>query len=341
MAQQTYAAVQVTAPGKLELVERRIPDPGPGQARIRVEACGVCHTDAATIEGTFPGIAFPRVPGHEVIGRIEALGDGVSGWAIGERVGVGFLAGHCGVCESCRQGQFTHCRQQPMLGVHLDGGYAEVMLAPSQGMTRIPDELSATEAAPLLCAGVTTFKALRNSRARAGELVAVQGLGGLGHLAIQFGRQMGLKVAAIARGPQKEALARELGADLFIDSTAEDPAAALRAGGGARLILATAAHSASMGSLIAGLAARGELIVAGVGTDGPIELSPAEMLFGERVVSGTLTGSPADSEATLAFSVLRDIRARIETVPLAKAAQAYARMMANQARFRIVLTTGQ
>jgi D-arabinose 1-dehydrogenase-like Zn-dependent alcohol dehydrogenase len=337
----TYKAIQVTAPGRLELVQRPIPEPGPGQARIRVEACGVCHTDAATVEGAFPGLVLPRVPGHEVIGRIEALGSGVAGWTIGQRVGVGFLGGYCTVCEACNRGDFTHCRQQPFLGVHVDGGYAEVMIAQVHGLVRIPEDLTSVEAAPLLCAGVTTFKALRNSKARAGDLVAIQGVGGLGHLAIQFARQMGFRVAAIARGPGKEALARTLGADRFIDSTAEEPGAALQALGGARLIVATAANSSSMSPLIRGLAPHGEMVVAGVGGDEPIALSPVEMLFGERTVSGTLTGSPADSEDTLAFSVLRGIRARIETVPLAEAARAYRRMMDNEARFRMVLTMGQ
>lgn len=341
MTTTTYKAIQVTAPGNLELVARQSAEPGPAQVRIRVEACGVCHTDAATVEGAFPGLTFPRVPGHEVIGRIEAIGNDVTGWTVGQRVGVGFLAGHCTVCDECRRGEFTHCRRQPMVGVHLDGGYAEVMLAQANGLARIPDELTAAQAAPLLCAGVTTFKALRNSAARAGQLIAVQGVGGLGHLAIQFAHQMGFKVAAVARGPAKEALARALGADHFIDSTAAEPAAALQALGGARLIVATAADNRSMSPLVGGLAPRGEMVVAGVGGDDPIALSPVDMLFGERTVSGTLTGSPADSEDTLGFSVLRGIRASIETVPLVEAAQAYRRMMRNEARFRMVLITGQ
>lgn len=341
MVKTTYSAVQVAAPGKLEPVERVIPEPGPGQVRIRVEACGVCHTDALTVEGTFPGLVMPRVPGHEVIGRIEALGKGVSGWTIGQRVGVGFLGGYCTVCENCRRGDFTHCRQQPVVGVHLDGGYAEVMLAQIQSLVRIPEELKAVEAAPLLCAGVTTFNALRKSKARAGDLIAVQGVGGLGHLAIQFARHMGFNVVAIARGPGKETLARLMGADRFIDSTAEEPAAALQALGGARLILATAADSRSMSPLVRGLAPHGEMIVAGAGGEEPIALDPLEMLFGERVVSGTISGSSVDMEDTLAFSVLRGIRAKIEMVPLAEAADAYRRMMSNEARFRVVLTVDQ
>ncbi len=337
----TYKAFQVTAPGTLDLVERPIPQPGPGQVRIRVEACGICHTDAATVEGAFPGLTFPRVPGHEVIGTIEAVGSDVSGWTVGQRVGVGFLGGYCGACEPCRRGDFTHCRQQPMVGVHADGGYGEVMIAQVRALVRIPAGLEAVEAAPLLCAGLTTFKALRNSRARAGDLVAIQGIGGLGHLAIQFARQMGFEVVAIARGPEKETLARSLGADHFIDSLAAGPAAALQALGGARLILATAANSSSMSPLVGGLAAHGEMIVAGVGGNQPIALNPGEILFGERIVAGTLTGSPADSEETLAFSVLRDIRVRIEAVPLMEAAQAYRRMMRNEARFRMVLVAGR
>jgi propanol-preferring alcohol dehydrogenase len=338
---KTYKAVAVVAPGTLKLVEKPRAEPGPTQVRIRVEACGVCHSDAVTVEGGFPGLTYPRVPGHEVIGKIEALGSSVSNWQIGQRVGVGFLGGHCNACEPCRRGNFVNCQKQPMSGVHFDGGYAEVMVAQANALAAIPDELSSIEAAPLLCAGLTTFNALRRSKARAGDLIAIQGVGGLGHLAIQFAKYMGFRVAAIARGSEKQVLAKKLGAHHYIDSTTQDVAAELQKLGGARAIVATAANSQSMAALLGGLAARGELITAGIGGDEPIALSPLLMLFGERRVLGTLTGSPIDSEDTLAFSALQGIKAMIETVPLAKAAEAYKRMMNNEARLRIVLTTGQ
>ncbi len=333
-----YLAVQVTAPGKLELVERELSEPGPRQVRIRVEACGICRTDALTVEGGFPGIAYPRVPGHEVIGRIAALGSEVSDWKVGQRVGVGFMGGPCNVCVSCRRGDFVNCRQQTLSGISSDGGYAEVMLAQANGLVAIPDALGAVEAAPLLCAGLTTFAALRKSKARAGDRVAIYGVGGLGHLGIQFAKYMGFEVVAIARGSEKQALATQLGAHHYIDSTAADPAKELQAMGGARLILATAANSGALSPLIAGLAARGEMIVAGAGGPEAIALDPALMLFGERTVSGTMTGSVSDTEDTVAFSVLQGIRARIETAPLADAARAYQRMMNNEPRFRLVLT---
>jgi D-arabinose 1-dehydrogenase-like Zn-dependent alcohol dehydrogenase len=259
---RTYKAVPATQPGKLEIVERSIVEPAFGQVRIRVEACGVCHSDAITVEGGFPGLTFPRVPGHEVIGKIEAIGPGVQGWKEGQRVGVGFMGGHCGHCESCRRGDFVNCQNQPISGVHSDGGCAEMMIAQASGLAAIPDDLLPIEAAPLLCTGLTTFNGLRNSKARPGELVAIQGVGGLGHLGIQFARRMGFQVVAIARGSEKEALARKLGAHNYIGSNAQDPAAALQALGGARLILATAANSKSMSSLLGGLAPRGQLIVA-------------------------------------------------------------------------------
>ncbi len=254
--------MEVAQPGKLEVVERSIIEPDFGQVRIRVEACGVCHTDALTVEGGFPGLTYPRVPGHEVIGKIEALGSGVQGWKEGQRVGVGYMGGHC---ENCRRGDFVNCQNQPISGTSTDGGYAEMMIAQASGLVAIPGDLLSTEAAPLLCAGLTTFNGFRNSKARPGELVAIQGLGGLGHLGIQFARRMGFQVAAIARGPEKESLARKLGAHHYIDSNAQDPVAALQTLGGARLILATAANSKSMSPLLGGLATRGQLIVAGAG----------------------------------------------------------------------------
>ena len=338
---RTYQAVPAAQPGKLEVVERSIVEPAFGEVRIRVEACGVCHSDAITVEGGFPGLTYPRVPGHEVIGKIEAIGPGVQGWKEGQRVGVGFMGGHCGHCENCRRGDFVNCQNQPISGVHSDGGYAEMMIAQASGLAVIPDDLIPTEAAPLLCAGLTTFNGLRNSKARPGELVAIQGVGGLGHLGIQFARRMGFQVAAIARGPEKESLAKKLGAHHYIDSNAQDPVAALQTLGGARLILATAANSKAMSPLLAGLAPRGQLIVAGVGGDEPISVNPVPLLFGTRSIAGTMTGSSIDAEDTLSFSALQGIRPMIETVPLANAADAYGRMMRNEARFRIVLVTGQ
>jgi propanol-preferring alcohol dehydrogenase len=335
VAVETYRAVQVTEPGRLALAELPLPTPGPGQVRVRVEACGVCHTDAVTVEGMMP-VDFPRVPGHEVVGRIDAVGDGVTDWAVGRRVGVGYLGGHCGQCARCRRGDFVNCLDQPLTGMHVDGGYAEALVVRESGLVAIPDELDSVEAAPLLCAGLTTFNALRNSGARAGDLVAVLGIGGLGHLGVQYARRMGFRVVAIARGAEKEALALELGAHLYIDSVAQDAAAELTKLGGARLILATASSAPAMSALIPGLAPGGELLVVGADAE-PVRVATTDLLFGERSVRGALTGSSADNEDTLAFSVLQDVRARIEVVPLAEAPAAYARMMSNQARFRIVL----
>lgn len=334
----TYRAVQVGSPGKMEFVQRPLMEPPAGRVRLRVEACGICHSDSITMDGLMPGIAFPRVPGHEVVGRIDSIGEGVSGWKIGQRVGVGFLGGHCGVCTSCRQGDFVNCTSQPVSGVHYDGGYAESMIAIPSGLVAIPDELNSTEAAPLLCAGLTTFNALRHSPAGPGDLVAVQGIGGLGHLGVQFAARMGFRVAAIARGAEKQALAMQLGAHHYIDSQSGDRAAALQALGGAIVILATASDSKSMSDLIGGLAPRGRMIVAGAGSS-PIEVSPVQLLFGSRGIEGTLTGSAIDNEDTLAFSVLQKIKPMIETVPLEKAAEGYQRMLSNKARFRMVIVT--
>jgi alcohol dehydrogenase, propanol-preferring len=336
----TYRAVQVTSPGKMDLVQRPLIDPAAGQVRLRIEACGICHSDSVTMDGLVPGIAYPRVPGHEVVGRIDSLGEGVSGWKIGQRVGVGFLGGHCGVCTPCRRGDFVNCTNQPISGVHHDGGYAESMIAIPSGLASIPDDLGSADAAPLLCAGLTTYNALRHSLAEPGDLVAVQGIGGLGHLGVQFAARMGFRVAAIARGAEKEPLAKQLGAHHYIDSKAGDPAAALQALGGAKVILATASDSKSMSDLIGGLGPRGRMIVAGAGA-GPIEVSPTHLLFGSRGIEGTLTGSAIDNEDTLAFSVLHGIKPVIETVSLEKAAEGYQRMLSNKARFRMVIVTGQ
>jgi D-arabinose 1-dehydrogenase-like Zn-dependent alcohol dehydrogenase len=340
----TYTAVEVPEPGQLRVAQRRISEPGPGQVRIRVEACGICHTDAFTVAGGYPGLTLPRVPGHEVVGRIEALGAGVSKWRIGQRVGVGLIAGEDGVCEPCRRGDMVNCEHPVTSGVTVDGGYAEVMIAEARGIASIPDELSSAEAAPLLCAGVTTYNALRNAGLRAGDLVAVQGIGGLGHLGVQFARKMGLHTVAIGRGRDKETLAKELGAHLYIDAAGEDVGAALRRMGGARAILATGTSGEAMGQLVAGLATRGKLIVVGGALD-PIPLEATPLIFGGRSVHGSLTGTPIDCEDALAFSVLENVRPMIETVPLENAAEAYARMMQGKARFRMVLVpssgTGQ
>jgi D-arabinose 1-dehydrogenase-like Zn-dependent alcohol dehydrogenase len=334
----TYKAVQVTKPGTLELVERPIVEPSFGQVRIRVEACGICHTDATTINGIYPGLKLPRVPGHEVVGRIEAVGDGVTKWKINQRVGVGLIAGEDGVCEPCWRGDIVNCQNPVVLGVTVDGGYAEVMIAEARGLASIPDELSSAEAAPLLCAGITTYNALRNAGLRGGDLVAVQGIGGLGHLGVQFARHMGFHTVAIGRGREKEKLAKDLGAHVYIDTKVDDAAAALQRMGGARAILATATSGDAMGPLVLGLAARGKFIVVGVPQD-PIHLNAFPLVFGGRSIYGSLTGTPIDSEDTLAFSVLENIRPMIETLPLKQAADAYARMMQGKARFRMVLVT--
>jgi len=303
-----------------------------------VEACGVCHTDAATVTGTYPGLKLPRVPGHEVAGRIEALGNGVSRWKIGQRVGVGFFGGEDGVCEPCRRGDMVNCQNPVTPGVTVDGGYAEVMIAEARGIASIPDELTSIEAAPLLCAGITTYNALRNAGLRGGDLVAVQGIGGLGHLGVQFARHMGFLTVAIGRGGDKEKLAKDLGAHVYIDTTIDDAAAVLQRMGGARAILATGTSGNAMGSLVSGLAARGKLIIVGVPQD-QIQLSAFPLVFGGRSIYGSLAGTAIDTEDALAFSVLENIRPMIETVPLEQAADGYVRMMEGKARFRMVLVT--
>ena len=334
----TYKAVEVSEPGKLRVVERPIAEPGAGQVRIRVEACGICHTDAATVLGIYHRLTLPRVPGHEVVGRIDALGSGVSRWKLGQRVGVGLIAGEDGVCEWCRRGDTVNCENPVVSGVTSDGGYAEMMIAEARGIASIPDDLSSAEAAPLLCAGITTYNALRNATLRGGDLVAVQGVGGLGHLGIQFARQMGFRTIAIGRGRDKEKLSKDLGAHAYIDAADEDAGAALRRMGGARAILATGTSGEAMGPLISGLGVRGKFIVVGVPGD-PIQLNAFPLVFGGRSVHGSLTGTPIEEEDTLAFSVLAKIRPMIETMPLEKAPEAYAKMMDGKARFRIVLIT--
>jgi alcohol dehydrogenase, propanol-preferring len=333
----TYVAVEVPAPGTFRVVERPISEPGPGQVRIRVEACGVCHSDSGTVEGLF-SIDWPRVPGHEAVGRIDALGSGVQGWEVGQRVGVGFLGGPCGYCEFCRNGDLVNCRNQEFTGIHHDGGYAEVMLAKASGLISIPDSISSADAAPLLCAGLTTFNALRNSPAKAGDLVAVLGIGGLGHLGVQYASRMGLEVAAIGRGIESAELAKKLGAHHYIDSAATDPAAALQALGGAKVILITASGGTTVATTFKGLRPGGVSIDVGVGPE-PIEITSMDLIFAERKVAGSLTGNPATGDATLRFSALSGVSAMIETVPLEQAAAAYAKMMAGKARFRMVLLT--
>ena len=337
---KTYRAVAVSKPGRLELVERELITPPPGKVRIRVEACGVCHSDALTVEGLSPDVRYPRVPGHEVVGKIDALGESVSAWKLGQRVGVGFLGGYCGRCTPCRRGDFVNCQNQPVSGVADDGGYAEVMIADELALAAVPVDLAPADAAPLLCAGVTTYNALRKSHARPGDLVAVQGIGGLGHLAVQFANRMGFRVAALARGEKMQPLARQLGAHHYINSRREDPAAALQALGGASVILATAPSGKAMSALVGGLRARGRMIVVGVAPD-PIQVATEQLVFGTRAIEGSLTGSPLDSEDTLAFGLLEGICPMIQTVPLDAAAEAYGKMMRSEARFRMVLVTGQ
>lgn len=332
----TYQAVQAVAPGRLELTQKPLQAPAPGQVRIRVDACGVCHSDTATVEGVFP-IEWPRVPGHEVVGRIDALGAGVRGWNIGQRVGVGFLGGPCGYCAYCRGGDLVNCQNQKQTGIHQDGGYAEVMLATASALISVPDDLPSADAAPLLCAGLTTFSALQNANAKAGELVAVIGIGGLGHLAVQYARHMGFEVVAIARGADKADLAKKLGAHHYVDSTTSDPAQTLQQLGGAKVILVTAAGGRAAAATFRGLRPGGIAIVLGVGPE-QIEVMDTELVFGSRRLGGALTGDPATGDATLRFSALSGVAAMIEKVPLAEAARAYERMKTGKARFRMVLT---
>jgi D-arabinose 1-dehydrogenase-like Zn-dependent alcohol dehydrogenase len=332
--------VQVAAPGApFELVERELPSPGNGEVRIRVEACGICHSDSFTKEGSFPGIRYPIVPGHEVAGRIDAVGPGAEPWRAGQRGGVGWHGGHCGRCDRCRRGDFVTCREGRIPGITFDGGYADYMIAPTQALAPIPDELDAEAAAPLLCAGITTFNALRNSGARAGHLVAVLGIGGLGHLALQFASRMGFDTVAIARGKDKEKLARTLGARRYLDSQADDVAAELGTRGGARVILATVTSAKAMTAVVDGLAVDGKLLVIGAAAE-PIEVSPFQLIGRRASIQGWPSGVAADSEETLSFSALSEVRPMVETFPLEQAAAAYQRMMSGAARFRVVLTMG-
>ncbi len=331
-------AAQVPKPGAdFEVVEREVPSPGPRQVRIKVQACGVCHSDVLTKEGLLPGIQYPRVPGHEVAGIVDELGAGVSEWKKGQRVGVGWHGGHDGTCLQCRRGDFRNCRNQKIAGISYDGGYQQYMIAPAEAVVAIPDSLSDVEAAPLLCAGITTYNALRHSGALPGDLVAVQGIGGLGHLGVQFANKFGYKVAAIGRGSENAALAKKLGASVYIDSKATNAAAELQKLGGAQVILATAPSSKAMSELIDGLGPNGKLMVVGAAPE-RIEVTPAQLIFGVHSIQGWAAGTPADSEDTLRFAELSGVRAMIETYTLEKAAEAYARMMSGNAQFRVVLT---
>ena len=334
--------VQVTRPnGPLEMVEREIPEPGAGQVRIKVEACGICHSDSMTKEGLWPGIQYPRVPGHEVAGVVDAVGAAVAGWKEGQRVGVGWHGGHCGYCDSCRRGDFVTCQVAPQVpGIAYDGGYADYMIAPASALAGIPEGLSAVDAGPLMCAGITTFNSLRNSGARPGDLVAILGIGGLGHLGIQFAAKMGFRTVAIARGMDKEPLARKLGAWSYIDSKTQDPAAELLKLGGAKVVLATVTSGDAMSATLGGLGVNGKLVILGAAAE-PLQVPGIPLLLGRRSIMGWPSGSSIDSQDTLSFSLLTGVRAMNEVFPLERAAEAYEHMMSGKARFRAVLTTGR
>jgi D-arabinose 1-dehydrogenase-like Zn-dependent alcohol dehydrogenase len=323
--------------GAFEIVEREIPKPGPREVRIKVQACGVCHSDVFVKEGLWPGIQYPRVPGHEVAGVIDELGAAVTGWKQGQRVGVGWHGGQDNTCVECRRGRFLYCRNPQVAGISYDGGYQQYMVAPVEALAAIPDTLSDAEAGPLLCAGVTTFNALRHSGASPGDLVAVQGVGGLGHLGIQFANKFGYQVAAIGRGAENAVLAKKLGASVYIDSQSSSAAEELQKLGGAQAILATAPNSKAMSELIDGLAPTGRLMVVGISPD-PIGVTPLQLISGERGIHGSAVGTPADSEDTMNFAALTGVRPMIETYPLEKAAEAYGRMLSGKAEFRAVLT---
>ncbi len=331
-------AARVPGPGepRLEIVELDVPQPAAGHVRVRVEACGICHSDVITVHNVWP-IQYPRVPGHEIAGTIDEIGDGVIGWSVGDRVGVGWHGGHCGHCDRCRRGDFITCRNVQIPGVTYDGGYADYVVAPAVALARIPAELTAAEAAPLMCAGITTFNSLRHSAARPGDLVAVLGIGGLGHLGVQYAAKMGFETVAIARGADKEQLARKLGAHHYLDSQAVDVAAELQKLGGAKLVLSTVTEAAAMEPLIDGLGIDGQLLVLGAAMS-PLSVNTAPMIGVRSSIKAWPSGTSADSEDTMKFSVLSGVRAMIETLPLARAQEGYTRMLNNQARFRIVLS---
>jgi D-arabinose 1-dehydrogenase-like Zn-dependent alcohol dehydrogenase len=331
---------QISKPGgDFELVEREIPQPGAGQVRVKVEACGICHSDVLVKDGLWPGLQYPRVPGHEVAGRVDAVGDRVTNWKKGDRVGVGWHGGHDFVCDQCRRGDFAMCLNRKVTGIDFDGGYAEYMIAPAEALAVIPDELPAEEAGPFMCAGVTVFNALRNSGARAGDVVAVQGIGGLGHLGVQYARRMGFETVALGRGKEKEPLARKLGAHHYIDSDVVDPIAELKKLGGARVILATAPSAKAISSVVDGLGVDGNLLVPAAPNE-PISTSVAPLIMGRRQISGWYSGTARDSQDTLEFSALSGVHPMIETYPLSDVSAAYEHMHSGKARFRVVLTIG-
>jgi propanol-preferring alcohol dehydrogenase len=333
-------AVQVSeAGGAFELVERDVPQPGRDQALVRVHACGVCHSDSFAKEGGYPGVTFPVVPGHEIAGEIAALGDGVRGWEVGQRVGVGWFGGNCGYCEQCRRGDLIGCENMEIPGITSDGGYADYVLVDAQALALMPDDLADVDAAPLMCAGITTYNALRHSGAHGGDLVAILGLGGLGHLGVQFAAKLGFRTVAIARGAEKAELARKLGAERYIDSTAEDPAEELSKLGGAKVILSTITNAEAVAATFGGLGQRGELVIVGASME-PLGIPPAALIGGNKSIVGHASGTSRDSEDTLSFSVLAGVRPMIETLPLEQASEAYEKMISGDARFRMVLTTG-
>jgi len=330
-------AMQISEPGAdFELVEKEIPSPADDEVLIKVQACGICHSDAFVKDGLMPGIEYPRVPGHEVIGTIEECGNKVNNWKEGQRVGVGWHGGHCYECEACRNGDFINCENAQVTGIHFNGGYAEYLTAPQSALADIPEELNSAEAAPLLCAGITTFNALRNSDLNPGDVVAVQGIGGLGHLGVQYANKFGCEVVALSRGPEKKELAEELGAHHYIDTKAQNAVEKLQEMGGADVILATAPSSEAITSVVDGLGRNGQLMIVGATAD-PVEVSPFQLIMGRKSVSGWPSGDAKDSEETLDFSALQDITPEIETYPLEKTNEAYDRMINNEARFRVVL----
>jgi D-arabinose 1-dehydrogenase-like Zn-dependent alcohol dehydrogenase len=334
----TMKVAQVSKPGAaFEIVEREVPQPGPGAVRLKVEACGLCHSDVLVKDGLWPGLQYPRVPGHEIAGRIDAVGTGVKNWQVGQRVGVGWHGGHCFVCDPCRRGDFVLCVNEKITAIHFDGGYGEYMVAPAEAVALIPEDIPADEAAPLLCAGITTYNSLRNAGARPGDLVAVQGIGGLGHLGIQYAQRMGFRTVAIGHNKDKEPLAKKLGAHYYIDTAVADPGKELQALGGARVILATAPDANSMAALVGGLGPNGKLLVVGAPSE-PLTFSVLPLILGRKSLQGWSSGTAKDSEDTLNFSVLAGVRPMIEKYPLEKAAEAYDRMIQGHARFRVVLT---
>jgi D-arabinose 1-dehydrogenase-like Zn-dependent alcohol dehydrogenase len=333
-------AVQVgEAGGPFELVERDVPQPGRGEALVRVHACGICHSDSFAKEGGYPGVSFPVVPGHEIAGAIEALGEGVQGWEVGQRVGVGWFGGSCGYCEPCRRGDLIGCEHMEIPGITSDGGYADYVVVDAGALALMPDDLADVDAAPLMCAGITTYNALRQSGARGGDLVAVLGLGGLGHLGVQFAAKLGFRTVAIARGAEKGELARKLGAERYIDSTAEDPAEELTKLGGAKVLLSTITNAEAVAAAFGGLGQRGELVIVGASME-PLGIPPAALIGGNKSIVGHASGTSRDSEDTLSFSMLSGVRPMIETLPLEQASEGYEKMIRGAARFRMVLTTG-